>query len=65
MGKVRVFANFCPQLYFLVQFQIIDNDINPYVDEWEAAEQFPSHEVFKKLGDAGFLGITRPVGKDM
>jgi citronellyl-CoA dehydrogenase len=32
-------------------------EINPHVPEWEAAEQFPSHEVFKKLGDLGLLGI--------
>src|SRR5690606_41882220 len=30
---------------------------DPHVDEWEAAEEFPSHEVFKKLGDLGLLGI--------
>ena len=40
--------------------QLIDTEINPYVDEWEEAQAFPAHEVFKKLGDAGFLGITRP-----
>jgi citronellyl-CoA dehydrogenase len=39
---------------------IIDNDINPHVDEWEEARRFPAHEVFKKLGDAGFLGLTKP-----
>jgi citronellyl-CoA dehydrogenase len=32
-------------------------EINPHVPEWEAAEQFPSHAVFKKLGDLGLLGI--------
>jgi hypothetical protein len=36
--------------------KIIDNDINPYVDEWEAARMYPAHEVIKKLGDGGFLG---------
>jgi citronellyl-CoA dehydrogenase len=39
----------------------IDREINPYVAEWEAAEQLPSHELFKKAGQAGFLGITKPV----
>src|SRR5690606_35023254 len=29
--------------------------------EWEAAEQLPSHGLFKKAGQAGFLGITKPV----
>ncbi len=40
--------------------QIIDTEINPYIDEWEANGPFPAHEVFKKLGDAGLLGITKP-----
>lgn len=40
--------------------KIIERDINPYVDEWEAARIFPAHEVFKKLGDAGLLGIHKP-----
>ena len=39
----------------------IDEHINPHVDEWEAAEQFPAHEVFKGLGDLGLLGLTKPV----
>ena len=39
---------------------IIARDINPYVDEWERERIFPAHEVFKKLGDAGLLGIHKP-----
>ncbi|MCP3960439.1 MAG: acyl-CoA dehydrogenase [bacterium] len=39
--------------------QLVDTEINPHVDDWEEAKIFPAHEVFKKLGDAGFLGITR------
>ena len=30
--------------------RFIADEINPHVDAWEAAEQFPAHEVFKKLG---------------
>lgn len=37
--------------------KFVETEINPYVDEWEAAEEFPSHDVFKKLGDLGLLGI--------
>ena len=40
--------------------RVIEKEINPYVDEWEKAEQFPAHEVFKKLGDLGLLGLTKP-----
>jgi citronellyl-CoA dehydrogenase len=35
-------------------------EINPFVAEWERAEQFPSHALFKKLGDLGLLGIKYP-----
>jgi citronellyl-CoA dehydrogenase len=38
----------------------IDEHINPHVDEWEAAEIFPAHEVFKGLGQLGLLGLTKP-----
>ncbi|MDP3895558.1 MAG: acyl-CoA dehydrogenase family protein [Mesorhizobium sp.] len=37
--------------------KFVETELNPHVDEWEAAEEFPSHEVFKKLGDLGLLGI--------
>ncbi len=39
----------------------IDEHINPHVDEWEEAEMFPAHQVFKGLGDLGLLGLTKPV----
>ncbi len=41
--------------------RFIEAEINPHVDEWEAAEIFPAHEVFKKMGDLGLLGINKPV----
>ena len=40
--------------------RFIDSEINPHVDEWEEAGIFPAHEVFKKLGDLGMLGLTKP-----
>ena len=40
--------------------KIIDNDINPNVEEWEKEGQYPAHEIFKKLGNAGLLGCTKP-----
>ena len=36
-------------------------EINPHVDAWEAEGIFPAHALFKKLGDAGLLGLTKPV----
>jgi citronellyl-CoA dehydrogenase len=41
--------------------KFISAEINPHVDEWEKADQFPSHALFKKLGDLGFLGLNKPV----
>lgn len=41
--------------------KFIASEINPYVDEWEKAGIFPAHELFKKLGDLGFLGLNKPV----
>jgi citronellyl-CoA dehydrogenase len=38
----------------------VDNEINPFVDEWEQAGIFPAKEVFKKMGDLGLLGISKP-----
>jgi len=40
--------------------RLIDQEINPHVDEWEEAGIFPAHEVFKKLGNLGLLGLTKP-----
>jgi citronellyl-CoA dehydrogenase len=38
----------------------IDREIEPHADEWEEARIFPAHELFKKLGNEGFLGLTKP-----
>src|SRR6202165_3165369 len=40
--------------------KFIAAEINPFVDEWEKADIFPAHELFKKLGDLGFLGLNKP-----
>ncbi|HPO19088.1 MAG TPA: acyl-CoA dehydrogenase family protein [Rubrivivax sp.] len=41
--------------------RFIETEINPHVDEWEAAGIFPAHEVFRKMGKLGFLGVSKPV----
>ncbi len=38
----------------------IDREIEPHADAWEEARIFPAHELFKKLGNEGFLGLTKP-----
>jgi citronellyl-CoA dehydrogenase len=41
--------------------RFIEKEVNPFVDEWEKAEIFPAHQFFKRLGDLGCLGLTKPV----
>jgi len=40
--------------------RFVAEQINPYVEEWEAAEIFPAHQVFKQMGDLQLLGLTKP-----
>ncbi|WP_288904575.1 acyl-CoA dehydrogenase family protein [uncultured Sneathiella sp.] len=40
--------------------KFIDQEINPHVDQWETEGAFPAHELFKKLGQQGFLGVCKP-----
>jgi citronellyl-CoA dehydrogenase len=40
--------------------KFIEREINPYIEEWEEEQIFPAHALFKKLGDAGFLGVCKP-----
>src|SRR5256712_2664368 len=40
--------------------KFIAAEITPFVDEWEKNDIFPAHELFKKLGDLGFLGLNKP-----
>jgi citronellyl-CoA dehydrogenase len=37
--------------------EFVEKEINPYMEEWEARGEAPLHELFKKMGDLGFLGI--------
>ena len=40
---------------------VVRTQINPYVDEWEAAGAFPAHELFPRLAEIGLLGLEHPV----
>ena len=37
--------------------EFVNKEINPYVDEWEANGIAPLKDLFKKMGDLGFLGL--------
>lgn len=36
----------------------VEKEINPYVDEWEEKAIYPAHDILKKLGELGVLGLT-------
>ncbi len=40
--------------------QFVEKEVNPYVDQWEEEGIFPAHDLFKKAGDLGLLGINKP-----
>jgi citronellyl-CoA dehydrogenase len=41
--------------------KFIAAEVNPHVDAWEEAGMFPAHELFRKMGSLGFLGLNKPV----
>ena len=41
--------------------RFIAAEVNPNLDVWEKEGRFPAHELFKKLGQLGFLGLDKPV----
>ena len=41
--------------------RFLDAEVNPHVEQWEAAGTFPARELFRKMGKLGFLGVTKPV----
>ena len=47
------------ELYRTVK-KFVEDEINPHVEEWEAAGIWPAHEVLKKMGTLGLLGINKP-----
>jgi citronellyl-CoA dehydrogenase len=40
--------------------EFAEKEINPHCEAWEKAGAFPAHEVFKKAGRLGMLGINKP-----
>ncbi|MBS0559337.1 MAG: acyl-CoA dehydrogenase family protein [Proteobacteria bacterium] len=40
--------------------RFVEREIDPHVDAWEEAGIAPLHDIFRKAGAAGFLGITKP-----
>ena len=40
--------------------RFVQEEINPFVEEWEQAGCFPAHELYKKAASLGLLGINKP-----
>jgi citronellyl-CoA dehydrogenase len=40
--------------------KFVETEIDPHAEEWEAAGIFPAHELFRKMGKQGLLGIHKP-----
>ncbi|GIW41387.1 MAG: acyl-CoA dehydrogenase [Candidatus Binatia bacterium] len=38
--------------------EFFEKEVNPHVDEWERARTFPAHEIFRRCGELGMLGIS-------
>ena len=35
----------------------VEREIDPHVDDWERAGQMPTHALFRRMGDLGWLGL--------
>src|SRR3954454_25056195 len=40
--------------------RFVESEIDPHAQEWEEAGIFPAHELFRKMGQQGLLGIHKP-----
>lgn len=47
------------ELYRTVK-KFVQDELNPHVAEWERDGIWPAHEVLKKMGTLGLLGINKP-----
>src|SRR5688500_2666310 len=41
--------------------RFVDTEVNPYVDDWEAAGRVPLHDLFGKAAALGLLGLEYDV----
>lgn len=54
-----ILSNEHKELYRTVKL-FVEQELNPNVPEWEKAGIWPAHEVLKKMGGLGLLGISKP-----
>ncbi len=48
------------QMFRQMVRRFVENEINPHVETWEEARIFPAHDLFKRAGALGLLGIIYP-----
>ena len=36
---------------------LVQKEIDPFADDWEAAGEFPAHDLFRRFGELGLLGL--------
>lgn len=39
--------------------KFVINELNPHIPEWEKAGIWPAHEICKRMGELGYLGINK------
>jgi citronellyl-CoA dehydrogenase len=40
--------------------EFVDKEVNPHMARWDEDGAFPAHELFKKAGRLGMLGVKSP-----
>ncbi|HRF95235.1 MAG TPA: acyl-CoA dehydrogenase family protein, partial [Aggregatilineales bacterium] len=60
--KVNLYSPFTPEheMFRKSVRNFVEKEIVPHIEEWEEAEIAPLHELFKKMGNLGFLGLNYP-----
>ena len=56
-SATRIYFNKDHEMVRKAVREFVEKEINPNMEEWEARGQAPLHELFKKMGDLGFLGL--------
>ena len=55
--RSRVIESDEHQLFRKTLRDLFEREVEPHVDEWEAARTFPAHDLFPKLASVGLLGL--------
>lgn len=60
--KINYYNPFTPEheMFRKSVRNFVEKELVPHIDEWEAAEIAPLHDIFKKMGNLGFLGLNYP-----